>query len=164
MSTLSTLRAAFRALSCTPVAYVARFALHFGEMVLAMELGMVALGGLDTAVLRPVGLNLTGRSPELDALAMGLFMAAPMVAWMRLRGHGWRHGVEMAGAMVVPFAGAIALRFAGLLPRADMMGFGSNLMWIAMVGLMLVRWRHYAGAKHEHGTPAAPQATLAPTI
>ncbi len=110
MSTLSRLRAA-RPSSVRRVAWqVARFVLHFVEMILAMELGMVALGGFDTGILRPAGLNLTGRSPEMDVLAMGVFMAAPMVAWMRLRGHGWRHGLEMAAAMVVPFAGAVALR------------------------------------------------------
>jgi hypothetical protein len=159
MSTLSMLRAACP----SSVRRVARFILHFIEMALAMELGMVALGGLDTAVLRPAGLNLTGRSPELDVLAMGVFMAAPMVAWMRLRGHGWRHGLEMAGAMVVPFAVAVALRFVGLLPRTDMMAFGTDLMWMAMMGIMLIRWSLYAGAPHEHGRLAARPATPTPT-
>jgi len=137
---------------------VARFALHFVEMVLAMELGMVALCGLDTGILRPAGLNLTGRSPEMDALAMAVYMAAPMAAWMRLRGHGWGHAAEMAGAMVVPFAGAVALRAAGLLSRAEMMAFGNDLMWIAMVGVILFRCGHYTGAPHKHGTPPAPVA------
>jgi hypothetical protein len=64
--------------------------------------------------------------------------------------------------MVVPFAAAVVLRFAGVLPRADMMGFGSDLMWMAMLGIMLIRWSVYSGASHEHGPPVAaatPAAT-----
>jgi hypothetical protein len=33
---------------------------------------------------------------------MGVFMAAPMVAWMLYRGHSWRDGGEMTAAMLVP--------------------------------------------------------------
>lgn len=143
---------------------VARFALHVVEMVVAMELGMVALGTLNTLVLKPAGhLYLTDRYPETHLLAMAFFMAVPMVAWMRIRGHGWGHAAEMAAAMVVPVACAIAACSVGLLPRTELMAFGHDLMWIAMVGVMLLRWSHYAGAVHEHGTPAAPPATLALT-
>jgi transcriptional regulator GlxA family with amidase domain len=145
---------------------VARFALHFVEMAVAMYVGMMALGALNAQVLVPFAhLDLTGPTRETQVLAMGVFMAAPMVAWMRVRGHGLRHGLEMAAAMMVPFAGVVALQWAGLLAEADMMGVGSNVMWLAMVGVMLLRWNHYAGAPHAHahGTPAAPPATLVAT-
>jgi hypothetical protein len=150
---------------------VARFAVHFVEMTVVMYAGMMALGALNAQVLVPlVHIDLTGPTPETQALAMGIFMGAPMAAWMGLRRHGWGHAIEMGAAMVLPFAGAVALHVAGLLPESAMMGVGSDLMWLAMVGVMLLRWRHYAGAHghahtHAHGTPApeASPATLAPT-
>src|SRR5439155_17667665 len=81
---------------------VGRFVLHFGEMVLAMYVGMLVympLEGLVPAFLRGIG--------------MALFMAWPMVVWMRIRGHGWRHGFEMAGAMLVPWVAVVGLSALG---------------------------------------------------
>src|SRR5579859_4391847 len=81
-----TMSLAARALS------VARFVLHFGEMVLAMYVGMLIYMPLESllpALLRGIG--------------MALFMVWPMVIWMRIRGHGWRHGFEMSLAMLVPW-------------------------------------------------------------
>src|SRR5262245_66242069 len=70
-----------------------RFALHFGEMVLAMYVGML--------IYMPV----EGLLPNsLQQIGMALFMAWPMVVWMRMRGHGWRRGFEMSAAMLIPWA------------------------------------------------------------
>jgi transcriptional regulator GlxA family with amidase domain len=143
---------------------VARFGLHFVEMAVAMELGMLAMGALNALALEPAGFRyLTPSHLETHLLAMGFAMAAPMVAWMRLRGHGWRHGAEMAAAMVAPAAAAIALNAAGLLARTEMMAFSTTWMWVAMVGVMLFRWQHYSGGAHAHRAPATAPATLAPT-
>ena len=88
-----------------------RFVLHFGEMVLAMMAGML--------IYMPVA----GLIPTyLQQIGMALFMAAPMVAWMRIRGHGWRHGFEMALAMLVPWAavvGLVALGAANVAPVSE---------------------------------------------
>src|SRR2546428_11403551 len=46
---------------------------------------------------------------SVQPIGMALFMATPMVAWMRIRGHGWRHGFEMAVAMLVPWAVIVSL-------------------------------------------------------
>ena len=60
---------------------VARFVLHYGEMVLAMYVGML------------IYMPLEGLVPSsLQQIGMALFMAWPMVVWMRIRGHAWRHG------------------------------------------------------------------------
>src|SRR3989442_966595 len=77
---------------------VGRFLLHFGEMVLAMYVGMLIYMPLEGLV--PV---------FLQGIGMALFMAWPMVVWMRIRGHGWRHGFEMALAMLVPWAAVVGL-------------------------------------------------------
>src|SRR5262249_10839718 len=140
---------------------VARFGLHFVEMAVAMELGMFAMGALSALALEPAGfLYLTPSHLETHLLAMGFAMAAPMVAWMRLPGHGWRQGAERAAAMVVPAAAAIVLNAAGLLARTEMMAFSTTWMWVAMVGVMLFRWPHYAGGAHAHRAPAPALATL----
>jgi hypothetical protein len=90
--------------------------------------------------------------PETRWLSMSLFMAAPMVAWMRVRGHGWERCAEMAAAMVVPAVFVIALHLAGLFSVATMRGIGHDLMWLAMLSLMLWRWQDYT--HHSHGLMA----------
>src|SRR5689334_7474660 len=73
-----------------------RFVRHFGEMVVAMLVGMVAFEVLNAALLTPLGLGALFDSPEAGALAMAGAMTVPMVAWMRIRGHAWRPTAEMA--------------------------------------------------------------------
>jgi flagellar biosynthetic protein FliP len=127
-------RTASSALRLGPGALPAwRFALHFGEMVLAMYLGMLIympLEGLLPASLQPIG--------------MAVFMTWPMVAWMRIRGHGWRHGFEMAAAMLEPWAavaGLVALGAASVLPW--LAHAGDPAMYLGMLGIMLVRRDHH---------------------
>src|SRR5215472_5656832 len=115
-----------------------RFVLHFGEMVLAMYVGMLIympLEGLIPTSFRQIG--------------MALFMAWPMVAWMRIRGHGWRHGFDMAAAMLVPWAAVLVA--ANVLPW--LAHVADWAMYLGMLGFMLVRRDHYvhAGA-HQHST------------
>jgi AraC family transcriptional regulator, transcriptional activator FtrA len=118
-----------------------RFALHFGEMVLAMYAGMLIYMPLESLV-----------PPALQGIGMALFMAWPMVAWMRIRGHGWRHGFEMALAMLVPWAAVVGLNALGAnnvlpwLKQAD-----GPAMYLGMLGIMLVRREHYThGGAHAH--------------
>src|SRR6185295_4888316 len=59
---------------------VGRFALHFAEMWLAMMAGMFVFHALAPEAM-------TG---ALHQVGMAVAMTVPMVAWMRVRGHGWR--------------------------------------------------------------------------
>jgi putative intracellular protease/amidase len=125
---------------------VGRFALHFGEMVVAMMVGMLIympLEGFLPAVLQKIG--------------MALFMAWPMVVWMRIRGHGWRHGFEMAGAMLLPWAavaGLVALGAARTLPV--LANASDAAMYLGMLAFMLFRRDHHAsGAHHAHAMPSS---------
>src|SRR5690349_12334985 len=59
-----------------------RFLRHFGEMVLAMVLGMAVLDVVNGALLVPLGFVYLSSSPEVSALAMAVAMTVPMVAWM----------------------------------------------------------------------------------
>jgi YtkA-like len=121
-----------------------RFFVHFSEMALAMLLGMVVLGIVNSAILAPRGFHLS-QFPEVYTLAMAFAMTVPMVLWMWVRGHCWRHSAEMTAAMFVPAAVCIGFCSLGLLPRTTMLSWYHLLMWVAMLGIMLFRWNDYAG-------------------
>jgi flagellar biosynthetic protein FliP len=124
-----------------------RFLQHFVEMAVAMVLGMVVLQ-LVASFLDARGIDVLS-SPQPWLIAMSVCMAVPMVAWMRVRGHSWERGAEMAGAMIVPAVVCIALCAIELISSMTMLGLGHELMWIAMLALMLWRWTDYA--HHVHG-------------
>ena len=122
-----------------------RFLRHFGEMVLAMLLGMGVLDVVNGAILVPIGfLYLSAGFPEAYALAMAVAMTVPMVAWMRIRKHAWRLNAEMAGAMIVPTVLMIVVSSLGLLPRTSLM-LGTHILMVpAMLAVMLYRWHDYS--------------------
>jgi hypothetical protein len=122
-----------------------RFLQHFGEMVLAMLLGMGVFGVVNSAILIPLGfVYLSARfSPDAYALAMAVSMSVPMVAWMRIRKHTWRLSAEMAGAMIMPTVLLIAVCSLGLLPHTVVIPGTHILMVPAMLVAMLYRWRDY---------------------
>ncbi len=113
-----------------------RFLRHFGEMVLAMLLGMAMFDVVTGVVFIPMG-------PEVSAASMAVSMTVPMVAWMRIRKHAWRLNAEMAGAMIVPTILLIGGSRLGLLPPTSLMLFTHILMVPAMLAVMLARWRDY---------------------
>src|SRR5690349_9301352 len=138
---------------------VGRFIGHYAEMLLAMGIG----GFLFSLLLRQIPESssyaaVLARGTYLRAILSSLFMTVPMVAWMILRGHGWRHSWEMTGAMLAPVAVIIVLR---------MLGVDAYLPWIAkincpamdlaMLVYMLYHRDHYIGeAGHSaHTTNAA---------
>jgi hypothetical protein len=123
-----------------------RFLRHFGEMFLAMLLGMGVFDLVNSLIFVPLGfVYLSARfSPEAFAAAMAVSMTVPMVAWMRIRRHAWRLTAEMAGAMLVPIALLIAVCSLGLLPHTIVIPATHILMVPAMLGAMLYRWRDYA--------------------
>jgi peptidoglycan/LPS O-acetylase OafA/YrhL len=113
-----------------------RFLRHFGEMVLAMLLGMAVFDVVTGAIHIPMGL-------EVSAASMAVAMTVPMVAWMRICKHAWLLNVEMAGAMIVPTLLLIGASRLGLLPPTSLMLLTHILMVPAMLAVMLYRWRDY---------------------
>ena len=126
---------------------VGRFLWHYAEMLLAMGIG----GFLFSQLLRQIPESSSyatafARGTYLRAIVSSLFMTVPMVAWMMIRGHGWRHSWEMTGAMLGPVAAIIVLR---------MLGVDAYLPWIAkincpamdlsMLVYMLYHRDHYTG-------------------
>jgi hypothetical protein len=120
-----------------------RFLRHFGEMILAMLLGMAVFEVVNGMILVPMGFTYLSGSLEISTISMAVAMTVPMVAWMRIRKHTWRLNAEMAGAMLVPTVLLIALSSLGLFPRMSLM-LGMHLLMVpAMLAVMLYRWRDY---------------------
>jgi hypothetical protein len=116
------------------------FARHFGEMVLAMLLGMLMLGGVAELAFALAGSSLSDQPGGTQVMLMGFNMTVPMVLWMIYRGHAAARNVEMALSMIVPSAAAAALAWAGALGSGAALGVQHALMIPAMLGVML--WRH----------------------
>lgn len=124
-----------------------RFLRHYLEMVAAMVLGMVVLGLAARAVV-----DTSGR-PALMLGEMAVTMTLPMVAWMRVRGHGWRACAEMSASMVLPAVGVLALLGSGLVTgSAALMTIEHSVMFPAMFAVMVWRREEYSG---QHGRQVA---------
>jgi hypothetical protein len=137
------------------------FIRHYLEMVVSMAVGMVAY-----AIVFRRGMAWTGYR---DELVMAVFMTAPMVAWMRYRGHTWRQAAEMTAAMLAPVAVVVvvAVELLGVTGRG--LGMASHLsMLLGMLALMLVRrdeYTHSGSCAHDshHAThTAGPDAHVLP--
>jgi hypothetical protein len=122
------------------------FARHFGEMVLAMLLGMVVLGGLAELVFALAGSSLSAQPGGTQVMIMGFNMTVPMVVWMSYRGHAAARNAEMALSMIVPSVAAAALAWAGALESGAALAVQHAVMIPAMLGML---WR-YQDYSHPH--------------
>jgi hypothetical protein len=125
------------------------FLRHYGEMVLAMFLGMAILG-------LPADWAMTSVGADSDAfmfLEMATTMTVPMVAWMAYRGHGWRANAEMSASMYVPTFAVIGLLTSGLLTDLGVLMVAEHVvMLLAMAGVMLLRPDEYIHHHHAQVT------------
>ena len=120
------------------------FLRHYGEMVLAMFLGMAVLGLPVDWALRSVGAN----ADAFMFLGMATTMTVPMVGWMIYRGHGWRANAEMSASMFVPTFAVIGVLTAGLLTDIGVLMLAEHVVMLAaMAGVMLLRPDEYI---HHH--------------
>jgi hypothetical protein len=120
------------------------FVRHYGEMVLAMFLGMIVLGGLTELAFAVSGGSLSDQSGGVRVMLMGFNMTVPMVFWMSYRGHAAARNVEMAMSMIVPTVAAAALAWAGALESGAALGIQHVVMMPAMLGVMLWRYLEYS--------------------
>jgi flagellar biosynthetic protein FliP len=136
------------------------FARHYVEMVLVMLVGMGLLAlpaQWTTDALWP---GVPGDDTTLMLGRMAVTMTVPMVPWMRWRGHGWAPTLEMAGAMVVPALGVLALLELEAVESVGLlMTLEHAAMFLAMFAVMLARPQEYAHAHRHH---AVAEATPAP--
>src|SRR4051794_4003913 len=132
------------------------FARHYLEMVLAMVLGMAALGVPATAALGVAGISMSELHHELPALmllGMAVTMTVPMVAWMRYRGHGWAASNEMAASMFIPSFAVVGLLAAGAVTDLGVLVTIQHVVMLpAMLVAMLLRVDEYASG-HLHSSP-----------
>jgi flagellar biosynthetic protein FliP len=124
------------------------FTRHLLEMVVAMIAGMAVLGAALAVLGEPPGYaNLF-----VEYGLMGASMAAPMVAWMRYRGHSYYDGGEMTAAMVVPMLAPVALVELGVavpgLSEGSLMVLSHVAMIAGMIALMAYRFDRYAHGSH----------------
>ena len=135
---------------------IGRFVRHYIEMVVAMFAGMVLLGVPAGWALTAFGTStseLTDNAPALMLLGMAVTMTAPMVAWMRYRGHSWRANTEMAASMVLPTLAAIGLLAADVITdTATLLAAEHVVMLLGMLAAMLLRLDEYT---HHHGHATA---------
>lgn len=131
------------------------FIRHYGEMVVAMFLGMGVLIMPLGAALGLVGMSLH----DADALmisGMAVTMTAPMVAWMRYRGHGWSACAGMTAAMAIPTLGVLALLGSGLVGEVGTLLLIEHVVMLpSMLVAMLLRRDEYTGAVYGQQQVAA---------
>lgn len=120
-----------------------RFIRHLLEMVVAMAVGMVALGPVWDLVFGWLGWSGALGRPDLAALVMATDMSIGMVLWMRYRRHSWVSTWEMCAAMYVPFVVLFVPFWMGALDGDVMLGAGHVLMLPCMVAVMLRRRGEY---------------------
>jgi hypothetical protein len=132
------------------------FARHFGEMLLAMLLGMAVLGGLAQLAFALAGSSLSDQPGELRIMLMGFYMTVPMVIWMRYRGHSRPRTTEMAAAMVVPTLAAALLAWTGALGTGAGLAAQHAAMVPAMLGVMLWRYDDYSHTDTSGAAEARP--------
>jgi hypothetical protein len=121
------------------------FLRHYLEMVVAMFVGMVVLGGALQGILALAGLEFPSQFPELTSLAMALEMSIGMVVWMRYRGHSWVSTLEMAGAMFIPAIVLFPLLWLGLISGESLLAIEHIAMLPLMYLVMLGRRTEYGG-------------------
>jgi hypothetical protein len=120
------------------------FARHFGEMLVAMFLGMGVFAGLATLAFAAAGGSYSDLPGGVRVMLMGIYMTIPMVAWMAYRGHAAARNVEMAMSMIAPSAAAAALAFGGALGTGAALAVQHAVMVPAMLAVMLWRYAEYA--------------------
>jgi hypothetical protein len=129
------------------VAGTRHFFRHFGEMFLAMMVGMMALAGLDAAAFAAGGTSIPDvkdSAPEAWGLLMAVNMTVGMTVWMRHRRHSWAMCAEMAGAMFIPAVAAIVLFWCAVIHGTAIGGVTMAGMVPAMIAVMLLRLSEYS--------------------
>ena len=126
------------------------FVRHYLEMVAAMFLGMLVLGVPAGWAIGAFGISVSelhNDAPAAMLLGMAVTMTAPMVGWMRYRGHGWPASAEMSAAMFLPTFAAIALLWVELVEDiGGLMVIEHVAMLAAMAAAMLLRPAEYTHA------------------
>jgi hypothetical protein len=124
---------------------VGRFLSHFLELQIPMGSGALVC----YLVVRLISTSSSfamAYHPGTYLFAAGdvLFLTVPVVTWMIFRGHGWRHSLEIAAAMIVP---VVLIVVQGELTAYDYLTWlliaGYPAMCLGMLVYMLYRRDHF---------------------
>ncbi len=127
-----------------------RFIRHYLEMVVAMVVGMVLLGPVESLAFDALGWTDAVGRPDVNALLMATNMTVAMAGWMRFRGHSWPALAEMSTAMYLPFVVLLVPLWKGAISESTLMVAAHLLMLPAMALVMLLRLDEYTHAHHGH--------------
>ena len=124
-----------------------RFTAHYVQMVLVMLAGMGVLGGAWAIAIVAFGSGVSEfreSAPAFRLLAMGFSMTAPMVWWMRWRGHAIAANRDMALSMILPTLLTVSLLGTGAVTDIGTLLLIQHLvMFPAMLAAMLLRRQEY---------------------
>lgn len=122
---------------------------HLVEMLVAMQIGMMA-GPYLFALALGTSVGDFRRSHDVAfALVMGVGMTVPMVAWMLYRGHSWRSAAEMTAVMIGPALPLVALKLADVV-TGPVAGSYMCVSTLAMIALIVYRRSEYRVAAGAH--------------
>jgi flagellar biosynthetic protein FliP len=123
-----------------------QFVRHYVEMVVVMFVGMALLWA-------PADLLVNTRPTGAMLGTMAFTMTAPMIPWMRWRGHDWAPTLEMAASMIVPSLAMLALLGAHVVTDTGVL---LGVEHVAMLGGMFVAMvaRRDEYSHHHHGVSA----------
>ena len=124
-----------------------RFLLNLLELQISMGLGALVCY-LMVRLISTSPSYATIYRPGTFLFAIGdiFFLTVPVFAWMIVRGHGWRHSLEIAVAMIVPIAVIIVLgQLAGYAYLLWLLTAGYPAMSLGMLVYMFYRRNHFTG-------------------
>ncbi len=130
--------------------HISHFWRHFLEMFAVMVVGMIAAVAIFLTIVQVTWDEATVQYPVQSLLVVAAGMTVPMVAWMRLQGHGWRSSAEMAAAMVVPVIPFLCLVWFNVTKSAQCGGYCIATI-AAMLGLMFYRRSEYTMVRVDTG-------------
>jgi hypothetical protein len=128
-----------------PSSKLGSFLLYFLEMQIPMGLGalicylvvrLISASSNYAAIYHP--------GTYLYTAGDVLFLTAPVVGWIICRGQGWRHGLELAVAMIAPVAAIVVL--SQLVTYVNLVWLviaGYPAMSLGMLVYMLYRREHF---------------------
>jgi hypothetical protein len=116
--------------------WLLRFTLNFVEMWIAMLIGMLAFEYVRQGLVIVGDWSFLNPRSIQSEVGHGVFMAAPMVFWMRIRGYRWRENIEMTLGMIVPWLAVLALGELDVLRRLLWLS-ERNAMAAGMLAVML---------------------------
>jgi hypothetical protein len=134
-----------------------RFIAQFFEMCAAMCAGGLALSFLFFGAAGLVGYpDFVQRFTPFSMLVLGINWALAMGVWMAIRGHDWRHNIEMSSTSIIVAILFIIGLWLGFVNVKTTLGWISLFALqcgpscVLMAAYMLFRFAHYRGRAPQH--------------